>query len=248
MGAKARKTVLWLACYLLLLLGSAPAQLLRFFVPPEMSIGSFSGSLWQGSLHQFAWRGFTLAEAHWQLTLSAWQPALRLELRGAQEGMHGSGTLRGWLRPQLHDWQLSAPAEWVRQQLPLPLPITAQGQLQLRLQQGEFSPHGCVSLSGGSVNWQNAQLATPLGELVLANVQGQLSCDAKGALALVLKQDSAHVSLTGRGTVGVDGRYQFSGLLRSGPVLPESMKPLINQLGRANAQGQYVWQLQGRYQ
>ncbi|MNG86924.1 Type II secretion system protein N [compost metagenome] len=134
----------------------------------------------------------------------------------------------------------------MRQQLSLPLPITAQGELRLRLQQGEFSSAGCRSLAGGVVNWQHAQLATPLGALELANVQGQLSCDGKGALVLVLKQDSSHLSLTGRGTVGFDGRYQFNGQVRRGPVLPETMRPLINQLGRANDQGQIPWQVQGR--
>ncbi|MFZ1871663.1 MAG: type II secretion system protein N [Chania sp.] len=245
MGAKAKKTALLLVCYLLLLGWNAPAQLLRAVLPADMRVGSFSGSLWQGSVHQFNWRNFVLPEVKWQFTWSSWRPALRLELRDPQ-GIQGSGTLRGWLSLQLHEWQLSAPADFVQQQLPLPLPIAAQGKLQLRLQQGEFSPRGCTSLSGGSVNWQNAQLASPLGELLLANVQGQLSCDGKGALALVLKQDSSQLSLTGRGSVGFDGRYQFSGQLRSGPELPTVMKSMMGQLGKADAQGQIPWQVQGR--
>ncbi|KFK91775.1 MULTISPECIES: type II secretion system protein N [unclassified Serratia (in: enterobacteria)] len=245
MGAKAKKAVLLLVCYLLLLGWYAPAQLLRVFLPADMRVGSFSGSLWQGSLHQFNWRNVTLPELKWQFTWSSWQPALRLALHDPQ-GIQGSGTLRGWLSLQLYQWQLSAPAGFVQQQLPLPLPITAQGKLQLRLQQGEFSSHGCSSLSGGVANWQNAQLASPLGELLLSNVQAQLSCDAKGALALVLKQDSSHLNLTGRGSLGFDGRYQFSGQLRSGPQLPDVMKPLMNQLGRVDDQGQIAWQVQGK--
>lgn len=245
MGAKAKKAVLLLACYLLLLGGHAPARVLQAFIPADMKVGGFSGSLWQGSLHQLSWRNIMLAKLNWQFTFSSWMPALEIELRDPQ-GLQGAGILRGWRDLQLHEWQLSVPADVVRQQLSLPLPITAQGELRLRLQQGEFSSTGCRSLGGGVVNWQHAQLATPLGALELANVQGQLSCDGKGALVLVLKQDSSHLSLTGRGTVGFDGRYQFNGQVRRGPVLPETMRPLINQLGRANDQGQIPWQVQGR--
>lgn len=245
MSAKVKKAALLLVCYLLLLGWNAPAQLLRIFLPAEVSVGSFSGSLWQGSVRQLNLHSFTLPEVNWQLTWSAWRPALRLELRDPQ-GIQGRGILRGWWSLQLHEWQLSAPADFVQQQLPLPVPVTVQGKLQLRLLQGEFSPRGCASLSGGVVSWQNAQLATPLGELALATVQGQLSCDSQGALALVLKQNSSQLSLTGRGTIALDGRYQFSGQLRSGPELPTMMKSLMGQLGNANDQGQIPWQVQGR--
>ncbi|WP_156293673.1 type II secretion system protein N [Serratia oryzae] len=245
MGAKAKKTALLLFCYLLLLGWNAPAQLVRAFLPAEIGVGSFSGSLWQGSAHQLNLRNFTLPEVSWQLTWSAWRPALKLELRDPQ-GIQGSGILRGWWNLQLHAWQLSAPADFIQQQLPLPVPVSVQGRLQLSLLLGEFSPRGCASLSGGVVNWQNAQLATPLGEVALANVQGQLSCDSQGALALVLKQNSSQLSLTGRGTVAFDGRYQFRGQLRSGPELPAMMKSLMGQLGRADDQGQIPWQVQGR--
>lgn len=245
MGVKAKKFALVLACYLLLLGWNAPAQLLGNFLPAEMRIGSFTGSLWQGSVRQFNWHQLSLAEVNWQFTLSSWRPALRLELRDPQ-GIQGSGTLRGWSSLQLYQWQLSAPADWLQHRLPLPLPITAQGKLQLRISQGELGPHGCVNLTGGVINWHNAQLATPLGAVDLANVQGQLSCNRQGALALVLKQHSAHLNLTGQGNLGLDGRYQFNGQLRSGPELPDTIKPLMSQLGKANDQGLIALQVQGR--
>lgn len=252
MGTKVKKSVLLLVCYLFLLGWHAPAQLLQIVIPTDIKVGSFSGSLWQGSLRQLSWRNLVLEKLDWQVTVFSWLPAIKVEFRVPQ-GPQGAGTLRGWysfLRGrhslQLSQWQLSAPADWVRQQLSLPVPITAQGTLQLRLQQGEFTPQGCRDFNGGLLNWQHAQLATPLGDLHLADIQGQLSCNQQGALALVLKQDSAHLNLMGRGTVGVDGRYQFSGQVRSGAALPSVMKPLMAQLGRANAQGQIDWQTQGR--
>lgn len=90
-----------------------------------MKVGGFSGSLWQGSLHQLSWRNIMLAKLNWQFTFSSWMPALEIELRDPQ-GLQGAGILRGWLDLQLHEWQLSVPADVVRQQLSLPLPITAQ--------------------------------------------------------------------------------------------------------------------------
>ncbi|PVZ84717.1 hypothetical protein C9426_22255 [Serratia sp. S1B] len=252
MGTKVKKSILLLVCYLLLLVWNAPAQLLQVVIPKDIKVGSFSGSLWQGSLHQLSWRSFMLEELNWQVTFFSWLPAIEVEFHDPQ-GLHGAGTLRGWhsfLRGwnslQLYQWQISAPADWVRQQVPLSVPLTVQGTLQLRLQQGELTPQGCRGFNGGMLNWQHAQLATPLGDLDLADVQGQLSCNEQGALALVLKQDSSHLNLMGRGTVGFDGRYQFSGQVGSGPELPNIMKPLLAQLGRANAQGQIDWQAQGR--
>ncbi|TQI80028.1 type II secretion system protein N (GspN) [Serratia fonticola] len=245
MSAKAKKAALLLACYLLMLGANAPAQVLQTFMPKEMKAGYFSGSLWQGSVHQLSWRNVVLEQLNWRLTFSSWLPAIRVELQDPQH-LQGGGVLRGWRSLQLYDWQLSVPADFVRQQLSLPLPVSAQGRLKLRLQQGELTPRGCQRLEGGMLNWQPALLTTPLGPLELVNVQGQLSCDGKGALRVALKQDSAHLSLSGRGTVGGDGRYQFSGQVRSGPVLPDAMKPLLNQLGRANAQGQIAWQVQGQ--
>lgn len=245
MGTKIKKSILLLVCYLFLLGWYAPAQLLQVVMPADIKVGSFSGSLWQGSLRQLSWRSLMLEKLDWQVTFFSLLPAITVEFRAAQ-GLQGAGTLRGWNSLQLSQWQLSAPADWVRQQLSLPVPITAQGTLQLRLQQGEVTPQGCRDFNGGQLNWQHAQLATPLGDVDLADIQGQLSCNEQGALALVWKQDSAHLNMMGRGTVGMDGRYQFSGQVGSGAALPSVMKPLMAQLGRANAQGQIDWQTQGR--
>jgi hypothetical protein len=38
-------------------------------------------------------------------------------------------------------------------------------------------------------------MATPLGDLDLTDVDGELSCNGKGELALVLKQDSPHLNI-----------------------------------------------------
>lgn len=243
MSVKVKGLALLLSAYLLLLCMHAPAQLLRRALPPEVSVGGFSGSLWRGGLQQLSWRSVSLAELRWRVTFSSLLPALQIELRDPQ-GIRGQGIVRGWRSLQLHEWQLSLPAGYVVQQLPLAVPIAAQGRLLLRLPQGEITRSGCASLSG-VLSWQDARLSSPLGELALATPQLQLSCDGSG-FGMVLRQDSPQLRLSGRGSVEINGGYRFSGQLRGGDALPESLRPLIGALGKANAQGDVAWQLQGR--
>lgn len=244
MSLKLKQLVLVLVCYLLLLAGNTPAGVVRVFMPADIKAGRFSGSLWQGRVYQLTWRNVTIEDVHWQLTFSSWRPAIKVALRDPR-GLQGTGTLRGWHDLEWYEWQLSAPADFVRQQLSLALAMTLKGGLQLQLHQGEFTSHGCQRL-GGVIKWRHAQMATPLGDLDLTDVDGELSCNGKGELALVLKQDSPHLNIEGRGVVGAGGGYRFNGLVRSGPMLPEAMKPLLAQVGRANERGQIAWQTQGQ--
>ncbi|MCP6588211.1 type II secretion system protein N, partial [Klebsiella pneumoniae] len=87
------------------------------------------------------------------------------------------------------------------------LPAEARGQITLNLSEGRFNQTGCQQVSGGRVQWREAQLSSPAGSLELADVSGKFSCTPAGALALTLSQDSHQLSLTGEGTLSPDGRY-----------------------------------------
>jgi general secretion pathway protein N len=139
MSLKLKKLVLVLVCYLLLLAGNAPAGVVRVFMPADIKAGRFSGSLWQGRVYQLTWRNVTIEDVHWQLTFSSWRPAIKVALRDPR-GLQGTGTLRGWHDLEWYEWQLSAPADFVRQQLSLALAMTLKGGCSCNCTRGVYLP------------------------------------------------------------------------------------------------------------
>ena len=102
-------------------------------------------------------------------------------------------------------------------------------------------------MSGGRVQWREAQLSSPAGSLELADVSGKFSCTPAGALVLTLSQDSHQLSLTGQGTLSPDGRYAFHGKLQTRQSTPALLTLLVAQHQRQDEQGRIPWQLQGKW-
>lgn len=157
MSLKLKKLVFVLVCYLLLLAGNAPAGVVRVFMPADIKAGRFSGSLWQGRVYQLTWRNVTIEDVHWQLTFSSWRPAIKVALRDPR-GLQGTGTLRGWHDLEWYEWQLSAPADFVRQQLSLALTMTLKGGCSCNCTRGSLPPMAAsvlaASSSGGRLRWR----------------------------------------------------------------------------------------------
>lgn len=246
MAGKTKLVTTLVVAYLLLLLLHAPARLLQYLLPPSLNIGAFSGSLWRGSLHQLHWKTLNVAEVRWQLTLtSAFCPAFRLVFDDPQ-GIQGQGTLCGWQQWQLLNWQLSAPAAVVWQQVaPESVPITSQGRIALALPAGSVDRQGCRQLRDGLITWQQGTLTTPLGELLLASPRVAFRCEQRN-IAMTLQQHSPHLQITGRGRLNADGHYQLNGQLIAGEQLPATFTPLLATLGKPGVNGAIDWHVDGQ--
>ncbi|WP_375055053.1 type II secretion system protein N [Zobellella sp. DQSA1] len=245
MSTKVKVSAGLLLAYLLLLVVHAPAQLLRYVLPASLQVEHFSGSLWRGSLHRLGWRNLAVAEIRWQPTFSAFCPAFRVEFNDPF-GIRGQGSVCGWREWHLRQWRLSAPAGYVWQQFSSSYPLMdAQGQVQLDLAEGAIDRNGCISLGGGTINWHHGKLNTPLGEVPLATPRLSFHCEQRG-LALALQHNAAQLRLTGRGRVDANGGYRIEGQFFAGERFSATLAPFLSALGRQNAQGEIVWQLEGR--
>lgn len=232
--------------YLFWLLLTAPARLLTLALPDGISVGEFSGTLWQGEARQLAWRGAHLDHLSWALTFSAGLPGWRITLNDPN-GLRGQISLFGITTLRLQDGRFLVPASFARRWLMPDLPLEASGQITLSLPEGRFNHAGCQQLSAGRMLWQEAQLSSPAGSLTLASVSGKFSCTPAGALALTLSQDSHQLSLSGQGTLSPDGRYAFHGKLQTRQSTPGLLTLLMTQNQRLDEQGRIPWQLQGKW-
>lgn len=241
--AKALGALLLMLGYLFFLALDAPARLLTRWLPPDLAVNGVSGTLWHGQVDTVRWRGSDVGAVSWDVTFSGLMPALALAF-DSPDGPRGTGVIRGWQQAQLFQWQVSVPAAYVVNKLPLIVPVSAQGNVQLRLQHAVIDPRGCQSLSA-TLNWQDAALGTPLGTVALAQPQVQLNCH-EGRLEMALRQQSPCVQITGKGSLAASGEYQFDGRLASGDAMPQAIGRILSTLGNADTRGGRLLRFQGR--
>lgn len=236
-------TLLLLSGYLFFLALDAPAQLLARFLPSELAVNGVSGTVWHGQVDSVRWRGSEIGAVSWDVTFSSLMPALAVAF-DSPDGPRGKGVIRGWQQAQFFQWQVSVPAAYVVNKLPLIVPVSAQGNVQLRLQQAVIDPRGCQSLAA-TLNWQDAALGTPLGTVALAQPQAQLNC-REGRLEMALRQQSPYVQITGKGSLAASGEYQFDGRVASGDAMPQAIGRILSTQGNADTQGGRLLRFQGR--
>ncbi len=229
--------------YLFFLALDAPARLLMRWLPSDVAVSGINGTVWHGQIDTVRWRGSEVGAVSWDVTFSELMPALAVAF-DSPDGPRGKGVIRGWQQAQLFQWQVSVPAAYVVNKLPLIVPISAQGNMQLRLQHAVVDPRGCQSLSA-TLNWQDATLGTPLGTVALAQPQVQLNC-REGRLEMALRQQSPYVQITGKGSLAASGEYQFDGRVASGDAMPQAIGRILSTQGNADTQGGRLLRFQGR--
>lgn len=229
--------------YLYFLALDAPARLLTRWLPADLAMNGVNGTVWHGQIDAVRWRGSEVGAVSWDVTFSDLMPSLAVAF-DSPDGPRGKGVIRGWQQAQLFQWQVSVPAAYVVNKLPLIVPISAQGNVQLRLQHAVVDPRGCQSLSA-TLNWQDAALGTPLGTVALAQPQVQLNCH-EGRLEMALRQQSPYVQITGKGSLAASGEYQFDGRVASGDAMPQAIGHILSTQGNADAQGGRLLRFQGR--
>lgn len=241
--------LLALGLYLSFLVAELPAARLLGWLslPPGLSLGDVSGTLWQGQVARVGWRGRQLRALSWHVSagsLLLGRPTVQLTFTDA-DGLTGQAEL-GWLGHwRIRALDLQAPAEALLAAVPQPWPVTAGGRVRLQIDEGEFEPAGCRSLVG-ELRWSEARLATPLGELALVEAVAQLGCE-QGRLQAELRQASPQLSLQGHAELNGQGQYRFRGTLVPGAGLPPQLASGLEQLGPRDSQGQIRLSAEGRF-
>jgi general secretion pathway protein N len=231
--------LLFCGSYLLFLLASMPAAQIvpRLPLPAGLQLHNIKGSLWQGSIGDIRWQKQRLHNLQWEVLFSRlWlaMPTIKLSLQDPDTAIISG--LVGWRGHwSLSDWQIKTSADTLQQWIAIPLPINASGAFTLNIDQWTFNAAECQTLTG-QLNWQQAQLKMPAGELALGNPHATLSCKNKVFEAKV-QQDASDLQSNIDLQLTMQGGYKLQASLHPKPALSDNLRSSISWLGTADNSG-----------
>lgn len=231
--------LLFCVSYLLFLLACMPASqiLPRLPLPAGLQLQNISGTLWQGRIGDLSWQKYRLHNLQWEVAFSQlWlaRPTIKLSLQDPETAVAG-GTVSWRGDWSLNNWQVNTSTHTIQRWLSLPLPIDANGELTLNIDQLTFNSLECQTLTG-QLNWQQALLQTPAGELALGNPVAALSCRNK-AVEANIQQDSASLHSETSLQLNMQGQYKLKASLQAKPALPDTLRSSLGWLGPVDGQG-----------
>lgn len=236
-----RPRLLLLFCfsYLLFLLAAMPAaQILpRLPLPAGLQLQNINGTLWQGRIGNISWQKYRLHNLQWEVVFSRlWlaMPTIKFSLQDPETAIaNGTVSWRGdW---SLNNWQVKTSAQTIQRWLSMPLPIDASGELTLNIDQLTFNSLECQTLTG-QLNWQQALLQTPVGELTLGNPVAALSCRNK-AFEIKTQQDSVSLHSETALQLNMQGKYKLQASLQPKAALSDSLRSSLSWLGSVDNKG-----------
>ena len=240
-----------LAAYLLALLFTVPAELLRGPLQtwlPEVRLGALSGHAHAGRVDPLTVAGVALDRAAWR-----WRPSALLSGRLGFEVSVDSGAGRVALHAtrapgsdllELAAVRGSLDLDGLGRVLPR-LPFRARGRLLLEELAVDLDPTGWPGRAGGGFQLQQAVLSAPVA-LNLATVAGTLGMDgARLVVDFTLAADAA-LTGTGRLLLAADGGYRLAARLAPGAAADPDSTALLRQAGRPAADGSVQVDLAGR--
>jgi hypothetical protein len=240
-----------LAAYLLALLFTVPAELLREPLQtwlPEVRLGALSGHAHAGRVEPLTVAGVALDRAAWR-----WRPSALLSGRLGFGVSVDSGAGRVALRiarpPGSAVLELAAvrgslDLDWIGRALPQ-LPVRARGRLLLEELAVDLDPTGWPRRAGGRFRLQQAVLSAPVA-LNLADVAGTLGMDGARLAVDFTLEPAAALTGAGRLLLAADGGYRLAARLAPGAAADPDVTGWLHQAGRPAADGSVQVDLAGR--
>lgn len=239
----AKSIILGVVVFLVFAIVQMPAShVLRFVdLPPNIKLGAIQGTVWNGNTAFVETPDVLLESVQWQL--SPWR-LLLLQLSADVKvgGTDPSSTIKGAGQVTLSlgdvaidDLKLSFPATKAIEHVSLPIPIDADGRLHLDIEEFSQGEPLCDDL-GGNVTWRQASVITPVSEIPLSRLVGDLSC-REGNIALVLKENPVGITLDVE--VAADAKMTVSGYLAPQTNTPQELIDAVKMLGQADNQGRF---------
>jgi general secretion pathway protein N len=133
-----------------------------------------------------------------------------------------------------NEWQVKASAATVQDWIPFPLPVTADGALKLNIVQLVINQAECSALSA-TLNWQQARLKTPFGNLPLDNPSATLSCK-ENKIDAKIKQDSPALHTQASLQLTMQ-QYKLQASLQPGAELSNDLRSSLDWLGTPDSKG-----------
>lgn len=223
--------VAWIAgavFFLLVLVATIPARLVAGWVPlpPGVSLGYVSGTLWHGRIDNLMLMGIRFDDVRFEL--QPWALLLaRLSLK-VESSLDGDSFMRGqvWASPLslgASDLTLQVPAQPLVNLIALPLPQTVAGLIRLDLASARSGSPWCREVQG-TFGWDNAQLHNQMlrEPLPLGPYTVELGCD-KGELTAHVN-DAGQLGISADLRLMADSAYRVSALISPAPTVPAEVR------------------------
>lgn len=235
-----------IAAFVLTLLLFLPATLIARWLPPNVTTGTLSGTLWNGGADAITIGGRFLGAARWQvLPLQLFSGRLALDL----ELVRPDGVARGRCALGLGNKIecSNVEAHWPIGELPMRvLPPGWTGDVQiaaptLRLDNG--------ALTGAAGTIEVLHLREPPRGLAIGSYQLAFAEGARQGDKTVgqIKDLEGPMEVSGTLTLGDDRSYVIDGLVAARAGAPRGMVERLRYLGAPDAQGRRPFSVAGTY-
>jgi general secretion pathway protein N len=231
--------LVFLLGYVVFLCASLPAAqvLSRLPLPAGLQLYDISGSLWQGRIGELRWQKYRLQNLRWEVLFSRlWLalPTIHLSLQDPDTAI-AAGRI-GWRgKWYFNEWQIKTSAADVQDWIAFPLPVRADGALKLNIAQLVINQTECSALSA-TLNWQQARLKTPLGDLQLDNPLATLSCK-DNKIDAEIRQDSPALHTQASLQLTMKQQYKLQASLQPGAELSNDLRSSLDWLGTPDSKG-----------
>lgn len=235
-----------LVLLLILTIAKLPAQhLVARFEHPLISLGTATGTLWNGKVSYASVNGVRFEQLNWRLSASALltgRMSIQINTPERQQNRLRSrvkSSLFNIDKVSVESGFLSLPANVLSAQFPLPLPVKLFGRVEMTVEEFVFQRR-CKRLNATG-RWIDGEVLGMDGEISFGTFNSVLSCK-EGNLRLQVTPDNP-LQLSTIATI-----TDFGGLSASGTfVVPENMPAEVaqaaNLFATKNAQGAFEFEL-----
>jgi general secretion pathway protein N len=235
------------AAFLITLLATIPASVIRFALPPTIKLGITSGTIWHGYADSLTVNGRPYGQLRW--TLRPLQSFLgRLVLEG--ELIRNDGQARGKIGFGLG-------SRFFARNLEINLPLAAvasgigppgwNGLVRAKLQSVDLAPQ-TVPRVVGTIELRGLQAPPPGGAAIGSYaVTFDPASASDGNLVGQIKDLEGPMEVTGTATIAADRSYVIEGLVAPRADAPKAVTDTLRFLGAPDAQGRRPFSVAGTY-
>lgn len=232
------------------LIATLPAKFALSYIdqPRNIQLKAVSGTVWEGQANRIIVNNITLMDVNWQTQLTALLSGnieVAVQFGRGKNSLRGDGVL-GYSSDGAfaRDVIVTTTPNWLINAANLSLPATVKGDVKLQLANISQGLPWCQELDG-QLSWNNGSVDSLLGLVNVDSAKAKLSC-SEGKIVADVKQNSAHLRLTGRATLAEQRRYNFAGALVPGNELPKAIRSNLGYVGKLNSKGEYKLNYSGR--
>jgi general secretion pathway protein N len=247
---KIKIILLFVLFYLSALVITLPASLASHLLPENsgVEISNPSGVVWQGKAVQITYnKKYILQQVTWHVD---WPALLKLQLKLDMKFNNGSNFISGkgaliygLNGALLENVFIDLSAEQLLSYVTLPLPIEGNGDISVVIKQASQGVPYCQQLDAYIV-WDNATINSQMGNVDLASVNIDVSCE-KGEIIAQLRQQSSQIESALNASLRKEGAYQLQGLIKGTELLEPSIQQALSWIGRKNNSGATVVNVNG---